>query len=248
MSEATLTAESETGLPPQSLLARLIGVMTSPKATFVRLVAAPKVAGALIALMIVGAIVGPGTFMLTERGKQATIDLAVQRAEQSGRTLTPEAQAQLEKMAPLFGYFAIGSTSLFFAIALLIEAGLLYLVFTFGTGGAATFKQVMAVVTHTGVIGLLGVAFTTIMAFVQGTISTNGTSPANFGALLPMLDDTSFLAKLLGLIDLFRVWSLITLAIGLGVLYKKKTGTIAMVLFAIYGVIIVCIAYFTSGR
>ena len=44
----------------------------------------------------------------------------------------------------------------------------------------------------------------------------------SLAVFLPLLDETSFLARFLGSIDLFRIWWLVNLAIGLGVLYKRS--------------------------
>jgi hypothetical protein len=57
-----------------------------------------------------------------------------------------------------------------------------------------------------------------------------------------MVEENSFLGSLLGTIDLFLVWYVVVLAIGLGVLYKRRTQPIAISLFAVYAVIAVCIA------
>ncbi len=59
-----------------------------------------------------------------------------------------------------------------------------------------------------------------------------------------MLDESSFLAKFLGTIDLFIVWWVVVLSIGLAVLFKRKTGPIAAGLFIVYGVIAVIVAAF----
>ena len=74
---------------------------------------------------------------------------------------------------------------------------------------------------------------------------TNGV--ANLGALLPMLDETSFLAKFLGMVDLFTIWWVVVLSIGLAALYKKQVGSIATGLFIFYGIIALVISYFTAG-
>jgi hypothetical protein len=72
------------------------------------------------------------------------------------------------------------------------------------------------------------------------------TSATSLGALLPMLDDQSFIGKLAGMLDIFVVWWLLVIAIGLGVLYRRKTQPIAITLFGIYAVIIIAIAAITS--
>ncbi len=62
-----------------------------------------------------------------------------------------------------------------------------------------------------------------------------------------MLDDSSFLAKLLGAIDIFIIWQLVVLAIGLAVLYRRRTQPIATSLFVLYAVIAVIIAFVKRG-
>ena len=58
---------------------------------------------------------------------------------------------------------------------------------------------------------------------------------------------THLSGSLLGTIDLFMVWYVIVLAIGLGVLYKRRTQPIAIALFVFYAVIAVCIALVKSS-
>jgi hypothetical protein len=53
--------------------------------------------------------------------------------------------------------------------------------------------------------------------------------------------------RFLGAIDLVLVWWIITLSIGLAVLYRRRTGGIAMTLLAIYVVIALIIGYVRSG-
>jgi len=55
------------------------------------------------------------------------------------------------------------------------------------------------------------------------------------------------LGRLLGMVDLFQIWWLVTLSIGLGVLYKRKTGPIATSLLGIYFVIVLAIAAVRSA-
>jgi hypothetical protein len=67
-------------------------------------------------------------------------------------------------------------------------------------------------------------------------------SPTNLGVFLPFLDENGFLAQMLGSIDLFLIWWAISLSIGLGVLYKQRTGPIAATILALYAVIAIVIA------
>jgi hypothetical protein len=52
-----------------------------------------------------------------------------------------------------------------------------------------------------------------------------------------MLEENGFLASFLGAIDLFLVWWVFALAIGLAVLYRRRTRPVAIGLLTTYGVI-----------
>jgi hypothetical protein len=94
------------------------------------------------------------------------------------------------------------------------------------------------------VISAVGTLFAAPIMYARGVMTTG---VANLGALLPMLDETSYLAKVLGMVDLFVIWWVVVLSIGLAALYKKQTRSIATGLFVFYGILVLVIAYFTAG-
>ena len=61
-----------------------------------------------------------------------------------------------------------------------------------------------------------------------------------------MLPEKSFVGRLLGMVDMFLIWWLLVLAIGLGVLYRRRTQPIAMSLLAVYAVIAIVVAVVRS--
>ena len=65
-------------------------------------------------------------------------------------------------------------------------------------------------------------------------------------SLLPMIPDQSFLGHFLGAIDVFMIWYIVILAIGLAVLYRRRTQPIAISLFGFYAVIAIVIAVVKS--
>ena len=58
----------------------------------------------------------------------------------------------------------------------------------------------------------------------------------------PFLDDGSFPARFLGSIDLIYIWWMVSLSIGLGVVYRRRTAPIATTVIAIYVVIGIVVA------
>lgn len=227
-----------------SLMSRAIGIITSPRETFETIVAAPRVGGALALVALVGAV-AIGTFLSTEVGREAWLDQQVSTAEAwSGRPMSDEVYAQQERFSRYAGI--MGAVQMIVSIPLmaLIMGGLVYAIFNALMGGSATFKQVMAVVAHSQIISALAFLVTTPINYAKGAM----TGATNLAVLFPMLDESSFVARLLGMLDLFALWWLFVLAIGLGVLYKRKTSSVATVLFGIYAVIALGVAAFLSSR
>lgn len=233
--------ESVVAEPPvPGLLARAIGIVTSPKATFEQVVKAPRAVG----ILFLAAVLSGGSlaaFSMTEKGRQAQIDFSVQQMEKMGVTVTDQMYAGMEKQAPYQPYMQVVGSLVFFPIFVLIVSAIFYAIFNAVMGGTAEFRQVMAVTSHAWIIPTVGAMFAGGMNFLRGSIQQ---SAANLGMLLPMLKEGSFIANLAGAIDLFQIWFVLTLSIGLGVLYKRKTGSIATGLFIVYAVIAVCISYF----
>jgi len=232
-------ASLETGTssaPQQSLLARVIGVVTSPGATFKSIVAHPTWLGVLLLTTVLGA-----TFaalpMTTEGGQQAAIDTNVKAIEAFGATVSDEMYAGMQRSASRMAYTTGGSILVVAPLFALLLSAILLGIFAI-TGGGATFKQVFTVYVHAAVISTLGQVFTGTINYFRESMS----SATNLSAMLPMLEEGTFVARLAGFVDLFAIWWLTVLAIGLAVLYRRKTQAVAITLFSIYAVIALAIA------
>lgn len=220
-----------------SLVQRLIGMIVSPQTTFESVVARPKVLGVLLITTVFIALVW-FTFLSTEIGRQAFVDQQIQQAERWTGTVTPEQIQAQERMAPMMRIIIPVSTLVIAPIFVVVIAGVLYGVFAAVMGGGGTFKQVMAVVTHAGVVSTVASAGVMVLNYVRQTMS----SATNLGVFVQFLPENSFVVRFLGIIDLVWVWYLVVLAIGLGVLYRRKTGTIAWSFLGLYLVIALIIA------
>jgi hypothetical protein len=202
----------------------------------------------IAALVIVGIVAGTA-LMATDSGRLAALDAARSQFKSFGINLPPEAEAKMERdmmEMPLWRMALSASVGQIVGGVLLplIMAGVFFLIFNVMMGGEATFKQMFATIVHANPVLLVGMLFTMPLMYFRGSM----TGVTNLGVFLPMLDEGSFLAKLLGSVDLIRVWWVVVLAMGLGVLYKRKTGPIATALFVVYGIIAVIFAAVTAGR
>ncbi len=227
---------------PKSLLSRMVGVFFSPRATFADVAARPKWFGVLSVSVLI-MVIALFALFTTEVGQQAWIDQQVRSSESFGRTISDQQYQGMERIAPYIGYIVACAYLIILPVIVAIISGILLGVFNALLGGDATFKQVFAVVSHAGVVTVLQTLFAVPLDYMRETLS----SPTNLGVFVPFLDEASFLARLLGSIDVFQIWWLVTMSIGLGVLYKRRTGPIATSLLAVYAVIILAIAAVRSA-
>jgi len=238
----TNTATAAGATPgPKNLVARFIGIITAPKDTFRSVVAYPKWFG-ILALTTVIVAFFTALPMTTEAGRQAAIDQQVDSMKSFGMEVNDEMYSRLEKQSAIMPYTTAGSVLVISPIMGVIIAGILFAIFNAALGGEASFKQVFSVLCHAGAVSALSTVFSGIVNYFSGRVG----SAANLGALLPMLPEHSFAANLLGTVDVFLIWYVVVLAMGLGVLYKRRTQPIAISLLAVYAVIALAIAIFKS--
>jgi hypothetical protein len=174
----------------------------------------------------------------TSVGQRAMIDQQLQTSEAFGRTITDEQYQQLQRFAPYSAYVAAASQIVVLPLMSLLIAGIAFAIFNGALGADATFRQVFAVVAFSGVLMALKALFSTPLNYARESLS----SPTTLTAVLPFFEDNTFVARLLGTIDLFLIWWIVSLAIGLGVLYKRRTAPIATGFLLVYGAIALTIA------
>jgi hypothetical protein len=235
---------------PKGLIARVIGVIASPRETFQSIAAYPKWLGILLLTTTLVAVFA-ALPMTTEAGRQAAIDQQVQSMKSLGFDVTDEMYDRMEAGSSRMPYTTGIFVFIFSPIMALIVSGLLFAIFNAAMGGEASFKQVFAVVVSAGAISALSAIFSGTVNYIRaatGNATAATGSVANLGALLPMLPEQSFVGHLLGTIDIFLIWYVIVLAIGLAVLYRRRTQPIAIGLLTVYAVIALAIAVFKSSR
>jgi Yip1 domain len=226
---------------PKNLVARFIGVFTSPRETFASVTAHPKWFGMLALTSVIVALF-TALPMTTDAGRQAALDQQVQQMQSFGMTVNDQMYEQMEKRSASMPYTTGISVVIVSPIIAVIIAGLLFAIFNAAMGGEASFKQVFAILVHAGAISAVSTLFSGIVNYFRGSMG----SVANLGALLPMLAENSFAGRLLGMVDVFLIWYIVVLAIGLGVLYRRRTQPIAISLLGVYAAIAIVVALIKS--
>ena len=222
---------------PKGLAARMAGVIFSPGDTFPAIVAQPRVLGvlAITTILMAAAVFG---FLSTDVGMNASLDQQMRMMESFRFNFPDEFYDQMEARAPMARYYAAGGILVTSPLICAVVAGIIILIFNVVLGGEATFKQAFAIVAHSQVLLVVQQFFILPLNYVRETMS----SATTLSVFAPMLDEMSFLGRLLGWIDLFWVWWIVNLAIGAAVLYKRKSAPIAWSLLGVYLVFALIIA------
>jgi hypothetical protein len=219
----------------------MFGILVSPKETYAAVAARPSWMGVMaITLVIVAAC---QFYVLSSPDMQdAMFDQATSRGNVPG-----QAEAAIDTFISRLPYALAGATLILGPVVTAFMAWILRGIFSTLMGGTATFRQVYAIAAHSGVVSSLQGLISALLILVGARPTGNAAPGANLGVFVPMLEETSFVAMLMGSIDLILVWWLISLSIGLAVLYKRRTGGIATSLIGVYVVIAFIIAFFRSG-
>jgi hypothetical protein len=240
MADMTMTMPSPDA-PQPGVLTRLVGVLFSPKETFAAVAARPKWFGAVAVSVLISAA-AQFALLSTEVGQDLALEQQVGFMEGLGVTISDDAYRQMEQGMDNAKYTGPVATIFFTPLMLLVSAGILHVMFGLIGGGTGTYRQVYAISAHTTIFTALQLLFTTLV-----TVAAGQSAGANLAVFTPTLEDTTFAYKFLSYIDVFYVWSTFITAVGLGVLYKRRTAPYAMVLFGIYFVVAALIAYVMSG-
>ena len=232
VTDTTAPAPASKGLP-----ARLLGVLLSPRATYAEIAARPHWFGALAFAIGVGAL-ATFVFLSSQVGQQAMFDQQIKAMESFGMRITDQMYTQMESRMAFAKYTGPIGQVVAFSLGSLITAGILLGIFNALVGGDARFKQVYAIVAHSYVILTISQIFGLSLGYARESMS----GATNLAVFFPFLEETGFVARFLGSIDLFLTWWIVSLSIGLAVLYRKRTGPIACTLLGIYVVIALAIA------
>jgi NAD(P)-dependent dehydrogenase (short-subunit alcohol dehydrogenase family) len=200
IAETTGVVPAATATGAKTLPARILGVIFAPKAAYADVAGRPRWLGALVVVLL---LTGGSTFafLSTDIGKNAMLDQQRQTMESFGVKLNDQAIQRMEEGAARAPYFGAIGQAVFLPVAALAIAGIALAVFNAVLDGDAKFKQVFAIVVHSGVILALGAVFVLPLDYARETLA----SPTTLSVFVPFLEENSFVARFLGFGNVFDV-------------------------------------------
>jgi len=201
--------------PAQSFPERLMGIFISPGETLADVARKPDFLAPLI-LLVLGAIAVTET-MLWKIGLERIVRMSI---EQSGRasSMSPEQMDQaVSQGARIGGILAHIGGVVGPPIGLLIIAALGLLVVNLILGAQAKFKTVFSLICYADLVTLLGalMAVAVILFGDPDHFNAQNPVPANVGFFLNPHEVSKPLYSLASSADIFTIWFLILIAIGL---------------------------------
>ena len=174
----------------------------------------------------------------TEVGQIALVDQWERTALAFGQSVDDARYAELQALSqsgPLYGVATAVASG---PVLTLVLAGVIFLVLQPGGGQSVSFSQVLAVTAHAGVI----LAIREVLS-VPVTVMREATGGAtSMGLWFPALDAASFAGRFMGALDVFVMWWVIVLAIGVGVLYGRQARQLAAAFLGVYAGVALLIA------
>lgn len=214
-----------------SLAARMWGVIRRPRATFAAILEAPSWVAVLLATTTVTFLCSAG-FLRTDIGRQALVDQWERTATAFGQTVNDDNYARMEQRAADGGIgllYAGGTALVYGPLLAFAAAGALFLALR----PRRPFIELLTIASYSTVIFALRQVIVTPISYVQESIA----SPATLVRVFGTLDEASPIARFLGVIDLFVVWWIVVVAIGVSVLYRRPTRRLALAFTGAYVVL-----------
>ena len=218
-------------------MGRVIGIIRRPRATFQGVVASPRWGVLLATLFLINTGVN-AALLATPVGRQALVDQWERTALAFGQEVDDRRYAEFQDLSRRGVAYAAATQLLrgpvaAFALAALLSAG-----FAVVARQKAAYRQVLAIVVYSAVILTLREVVAAPVNYARESIS----SPTTLVQVFAVSNPASPVARFFGLIDVFVVWWLAVLAIGLGVVYARRPWPIAVTLAGVYGVVALVLA------
>jgi hypothetical protein len=218
---------------------RVTGVLMHPRSTMAEVVRHPVLITTWVVVLLIVAVCG-GLFLSTPVGQQALVDERVRVTEALGQRVDDAQYARLQADPPLPVYLTSGGRLLLTPpITILVAGGLLVLARF--DGATLPFKTALAVAVHASVVLALQQVVATPVHYLYESL----TSPANVAGILGVFDEGTWAARMFGTIDVFGVWWLWLLSVGLAAATGRPARRYLLRLTAVYvGVAAVVAAVF----
>jgi len=225
-------------------------MVRAPRATLSNAVAHPRSLD--LALLIVGISAACSVgFLLTRVGQLAALDQQTRQLESFGAVVDDATYAKLRSLVPYRPAIAAATILIGWPVLWVAGAGLLQALGNRFTESLprqsddasaarrrATFAQVLTIVVHASSVFAVRAIIAAPVNYARESLG----GATSLSMVMPSFSESTFPARLLGAVDIFVLWWVVLVAMGLSILYQTRTLPIARWLFGAYAAAAVALA------
>lgn len=207
---------------------RVMGVLMRPRSTMDEVLRRPAFVVTWVVVLLAVIVCG-GVLLSTQVGQQALVDERVRVTEALGGRVDDDQYARLQANPPVGVYLTSGGRLLLTPpITILVAVGLLALARVDRV--QLPFKTALAIAVTATVVLALQQIIATPLHYVAESL----TSPTNVAGLLRVFDEGSWPARLFGTIDVFGLWWMWLLSVGMAAAAGTSARRYLWRLLAVY--------------
>ena len=213
------------------MFSKMLSLFWEPSSTFSALKARTTVYDVVIPLLIVAVV----SMLLIPVITPVAMQEYKTRIENSERLTDAQKEEQIERLENRgneLTRYVMATVTL--VLKVLVVALFAWFAGNFVLGGEARFLPVLAIAAYVGLVDLISIAVKYPLMISQETTRIY-TSPALF---LP--ESTTFLYRFLATLDIFAIWKLVLLGIGVGIINQIKTNKVFWTLLIMW--LLYCVA------
>ena len=214
-------------------LRRLIGMIRAPRKTLASAIAQPRSIDLALVILAVSAVCSAG-FLMTRVGQLAALDQQVRQLESFGAAVDDGTYETLRRVVPYRPRISAAIILVGWPIAGLLIARVLWWLGNRASAYAPerrpSFNQVLTVVVHASAVLAVRALVSAPIDYARESLG----GATSLTLVMPAFGESTFPARLLGAVDMFAVWWVVLVAMGLSILYRTRTLPIARWLFGAY--------------
>jgi hypothetical protein len=204
-------------------------MVLAPRSTLEAAIAHPRSLDLAIVIVAIAAACSAG-FLLTRVGQLAALDQNVRQLESFGVQVTDERYEAIRRLAPYRPAVAAALVVVGWPVLWVLAAAAIRAVGRRVLGEHPAFAQVLTVVVHASAVFALRAAVAAPINYLRESLG----GATSLDMIAPAFGESTFPARLLGAVDMFVVWWVVLMAMGLSLLYAARPVAIARWLFGAY--------------
>jgi hypothetical protein len=215
-----------------SLMERLYLVFTSPDRVFRDLAARPRWVGAFLTVLLFSIVSTQAIYPLIEQARNDQILNSPRYTEQQAQDMIAQINAAPPAVARTFATVMVAFSQM---IWLLVLAGLRIFGCNVTLGGEGSFSKMLSVAAHASLVTIPRTVLTVPLMLSKQSLQV----ATSLQVLLPVDQWGTPIGVLLGAVDVFYIWTISLIVMGITAVYGFTKGKAATLVVSIYLLIIV---------